>query len=64
MVGLHDEQAALAVQTLSGPACALRKKPALGFSECVILQVARAAGHLPRGTFERDPGKLAGAEPL
>jgi predicted nucleic-acid-binding protein len=41
-----------------------RKKPALGFSDCLILEVARAAGHLPIGTFDRDLGKLAGAQRL
>jgi predicted nucleic-acid-binding protein len=39
-----------------------RKRPALGFSDCLILEVARKAGHLPLGTFDRDLGKLAGAQ--
>lgn len=41
-----------------------RKKPTLGFSDCLILEVARAAGHLPVGTFDRDLGRLAGAQRL
>jgi predicted nucleic-acid-binding protein len=41
-----------------------RKKPALGFSDCLILEVARAAGHVPMGTFDRDLGKLPGAQRL
>jgi predicted nucleic-acid-binding protein len=41
-----------------------RKKPRLGFSDCLILEVARAAGHLPMGTFDRGLGKLAGAQRL
>ncbi len=41
-----------------------RKKPTLGFSDCLILEVARAAGHLPIGTFDRDLSKLAGAQRL
>jgi predicted nucleic acid-binding protein len=36
----------------------------LGFSDCLILEVARAAGHLPMGTFDRDLGKLSGAQRL
>jgi predicted nucleic-acid-binding protein len=36
----------------------LRKRPALGFSDCLILEVARKAGHLPLGTFDRDLSKL------
>lgn len=41
-----------------------RRRPALGFSDCLILEVARKAGHLPLGTFDRDLGKLDGAERL
>jgi predicted nucleic-acid-binding protein len=41
-----------------------RSRPALGFSDCLILEVARKAGHLPLGTFDRDLGKLEGTEKL
>ena len=41
-----------------------RTRPALGFSDCLILEVARAAGHVPMGTFDRDLSKLAGAQRL
>ena len=41
-----------------------RKRPALGFSDCLILEVARKAGHLPLGTFDRELGKLEGAHRL
>jgi len=41
-----------------------RKRPALGFSDCLLLEVARKAGNLPLGTFDRDLGKLEGAERL
>ena len=41
-----------------------RARPALGFSDCLILEVARKAGHLPLGTFDRGLGKLAGAQRL
>ncbi len=41
-----------------------RRKPSLGFSDCLILELARAAGHLPLGTFDRELGKLTGAERL
>jgi len=39
-----------------------RKRPALGFSDCLMLEVARKAGHLPLGTFDRTLGKLEGVE--
>ena len=41
-----------------------RHKPSLGFSDCLVLEIARKAGHVPLGTFDRDLGKLAGAERL
>jgi predicted nucleic-acid-binding protein len=42
----------------------LRKRPALGFSDCLILEVARKAGHMPLGTFDGDLSKLDGAQKL
>ena len=39
-----------------------RARPAVGFSDCLVLEVARKAGHLPLGTFDRHLGKLDGAE--
>jgi predicted nucleic-acid-binding protein len=38
-----------------------RAKPMLGFSDCLVLEIARRSGHLPLGTFDRQLGKLAGA---
>ena len=40
------------------------KRPALGFSDCLILEVARKAGHLPLGSFDRDLAKLEGVQKL
>ncbi len=41
-----------------------RSSPALGFSDCLMLQLARKAGHLPLGTFDRGLAKLAGIQKL
>ena len=41
-----------------------RKRPTLGFSDCLVLEVARKSGHLPLGTFDRDLGRLAGTHKL
>lgn len=38
-----------------------RARPSLGFSDCLVLEIARKAGHLPLGTFDRNLGKLNGA---
>jgi predicted nucleic acid-binding protein len=32
------------------------------FSDCLLLEMARKSGHVPLGTFDRDLGRLPGAE--
>jgi predicted nucleic acid-binding protein len=41
-----------------------RSRPSVGFSDCLMLEIARRAGHLPLGTFDRNLSKLAGTEKL
>ena len=41
-----------------------RDRPALGFSDCLVLAIARKAGHLPLGTFDRSLAKLTGTHRL
>jgi predicted nucleic-acid-binding protein len=41
-----------------------RARPALGFSDCFVLEAARKAGHLPLGTFDRNLSKVAGTQKL
>jgi predicted nucleic-acid-binding protein len=41
-----------------------RAKPSLGFADCLMLELARRAGHLPLGTFDRNLAKVEGAEKL
>lgn len=38
--------------------------PSLGFSDCLLVALARQAGHTPMGTFDRKLSKLPGAERL
>lgn len=40
--------------------CLFRSKPALGFSDCLMLHLAKRAGHLPLGTFDCDLSKAEG----
>jgi predicted nucleic acid-binding protein len=57
----------LTLQDGDGVAAALasfRKKPSLSFSDCLVLEIARKAGHLPLGTFDRELSKLDGAQRL
>jgi len=39
-----------------------RRRPSLGFSDCLVLEVARKAGHLPLGTLDRALARAEGAE--
>jgi predicted nucleic-acid-binding protein len=41
-----------------------RKRPSLGFSDCLVLEAARKAGHGPLGTFDRELARIDGAELL
>ena len=55
---LQDEDAVAAAVTR------FRRRPAIGFSECLMVEVARKAGHLPLATFDRNLGKIDGAQGL
>lgn len=41
-----------------------RSRPSLGFSDCLMLHIARKAGHLPLGTFDKALGRVEGAQKL
>jgi len=39
-----------------------REHPKVEFSDCLVLEIARKAGHIPLGTFDRALAKQPGAE--
>ena len=41
-----------------------RRKPQVGFSDCLVLEIARNAGHTPLGTLDKNLSKLDGCERL
>jgi predicted nucleic-acid-binding protein len=51
-------------EAVAGALELFREKPALGFSDCLILQLARQTGHLPLGTFDRRLSKVEGTQKL
>ena len=55
---LHDRETVAAALEL------FRARPALGFSDCLVIESARRAGHLPLGTFDRRLAKVDGAQKL
>lgn len=39
-----------------------RERPSFGFSDCLMVEMCRKAGHVPMGTFDRKLGGLDGAQ--
>jgi predicted nucleic-acid-binding protein len=55
---LHDREIVASALQL------FRNRPSLGFSDCLVIESARKAGHLPLGTFDRNLAKLDGTQKL
>ena len=51
-------------ETVAAAVARFRLHSAVGFSDCLMVEVARKAGHVPLGTFDRDLGKIDGAQRL
>jgi len=60
----HRDLALQDAETIQVALELFRARPALGFSDCLMLQMARKAGHLPLGTFDRKLAKVEGAQKL
>jgi predicted nucleic-acid-binding protein len=60
----HKSLTIEAADVVSAALVQYRQRPRLGFSDCLVLEIARKAGHLPLGTFDRDLSKIDGAERL
>ena len=60
----HETLVLQDADTVSAALAHFEKKPALGFSDCLVLEIARRAGHLPLGTFDRALAKIDGAQRL
>lgn len=46
------------------PLVVYRQRAGVGFSDCLVLEIARAAGHLSLGTFDRRLGRVEGTRRL
>ena len=60
----HQHLTVQDADVVAAAAESFRKRPSLGFSDCLVLEIARKVGHLPLGTFDRDFAKLDGAKRL
>lgn len=61
---IHESLVLQDADVVSAALALFRAKPALGFSDCLVLEIARKAGHLPLATFDKALAKLAGAQQL
>lgn len=57
----HKDLTLQDADVVSSALAQFRAHPSVGFSDCLILEVARKAGHVPLGTFDRSLSKLNGA---
>ena len=61
---IHESLVLQDADVVSAALAQFRAKPALGFSDCLVLEAARKAGHLPLATFDKALAKLEGARRL
>ena len=60
----HESLVVQDADTVGAALAHFRKRPGLGFSDCLIIEIARKAGHLPLGTFDRTLSKLPDTQKL
>ncbi len=60
----HKDLSLQAREAVSAALDLFRERPSLGFSDCLMLELARKAGHLPLGTFDRNLRKVEGTQKL
>jgi predicted nucleic-acid-binding protein len=60
----HEHLSIQDSDTVAAAVAQFRRRPKIGFSDCLLLEVARKAGHTPLGTFDRDLGRIDGAQRL
>ena len=54
----HEQISVQDADVVSAAIESFRKRPSLGFSDCLVLEIARKVGNLPLGTFDRELAKL------
>lgn len=64
MLAKHKDLTLQDADTVEAALVLFRSQSGIGFSDCLLLEIARKAGHLPLGTFDRHLEKAAGAQKL
>ncbi len=60
----HEHLTVQDTEAVAAAVALFRQQPKVGFSDCLMVEVARKAGHTPLGTFDRDLGRIDGAQRL
>jgi predicted nucleic-acid-binding protein len=60
----HERLTLQEADVVAAAVAQFRRRPSLRFSDCLVPEVAREAGNVPLGTFDRELGKLDGAQKL
>jgi predicted nucleic-acid-binding protein len=60
----HEHLTVQDADTVAAAVAQFRMHQRVGFSDCLLLEVARKAGHIPLGTLDRSLSKLEGAQRL
>src|SRR5437899_11464084 len=50
----HEHLTVQDAEAVAAAVVQFREQPRVGFSDCLMVEVARKAGHMPLGTFDRD----------
>ena len=60
----HDRLVLQDGDVVEGALGSFRGRPTAGFADCLIVEIARKAGHQPVGTFDKSMSRLEGASEL
>ena len=60
----HEHLTVQDIEVVAAAVALFRQQPKVGFADCLMVKVTRKAGHTPLGTFDRDLGKIDGAQRL
>jgi predicted nucleic-acid-binding protein len=60
----HEQLTVQDSEVVAAAVVQFRQAPKVGFSDCLMVEVARKAGHVPLGTFDRALGRIDGAQRL
>ena len=60
MLLAHEQLTLQDEEVVAAAVAQYKRRPKVGFSDCLMLEVARKSGHTPLGTFDRECAKTEG----